>query len=108
MPEESLQRRQRNISLYGGGGEGMAQDVWRYRPADTRPVRHAVHVVAQAQVRVLAPGVNEQVAANVEAAEPIDVVQERRARVPQIVSGSISIAPQGHSTAQMPQPLQKS
>ncbi len=78
--EEPLQRRQRNISLHGGDGEGVPQDVRRYRPADTRPVRHAVHVVVQARGRVLAPGVNEQVAANVEAAERIDVVRERRAR----------------------------
>jgi hypothetical protein len=33
---------------------------------------------------------------------------DARDRRPQIVSGSITIAPQGHSTAQMPQPLQKS
>ncbi len=42
MPEESLQRRQRNISLHSGDGKGMAQDVWRYRPTDTRPVCHAL------------------------------------------------------------------
>jgi hypothetical protein len=29
-------------------------------------------------------------------------------RVPQIVSGSMAMAPQGHSAAQRPQPLQKS
>ncbi len=42
MSEEPLQRRQRNISLYGGDGKGMSQDVWRYRPTDTRPVRNAL------------------------------------------------------------------
>ena len=42
MPEEPLQGRQRNISLYGGNGKGMPQDVWRYRPTDARVVCHAL------------------------------------------------------------------
>ena len=42
VPEESLQRRQRNISLYGGDGEGMPQDMWAHRTADVGEVRHAL------------------------------------------------------------------
>ncbi|MCZ6773749.1 MAG: hypothetical protein O7G83_17455 [Proteobacteria bacterium] len=42
MSEKPLQRRQRDVSLHGGDGEGVPQDVRRYRPADTRPVRNAL------------------------------------------------------------------
>ena len=105
MPEGPLQRWERYPALNHCHRKRVTQDLWRYRPADARPVRNAVHVGAETQVRVLAPGVDEQVAANAEAAEQITVVQERRARAPQIVSGSISKAPQGHSAAQIPQPL---
>ncbi len=42
MSEEPLQRRQRNISLYGGDGEGMPQDVRAHRTADVGAVRNAL------------------------------------------------------------------
>ncbi len=48
MPEEPLQRRQRNISLYGGDGEGVMQDVGRYRPAGALVLRSDVSITGAA------------------------------------------------------------
>ncbi len=42
MPEKPLQRRQGDISLYGGDGEGMPQDVRTHRTADVGEVRDAL------------------------------------------------------------------
>ena len=42
MSEEPLQRRQGDISLHGGDGEGMPQDVRAHRTADARAVCHAL------------------------------------------------------------------
>ena len=42
MSKKPLRRRQRNISLYGGDGKSMAQDVWRYQTADVGAVRNAL------------------------------------------------------------------
>ncbi len=42
MSEEPLQRRQGDISLYGGDGESMPQDMWTHRTADVGAVRNAL------------------------------------------------------------------
>ncbi len=43
MSEEPLQRRQGDISLHGGNGEGMPQDVRAHRTAYACEVGHALN-----------------------------------------------------------------